>query len=210
MPILRGNAGRATDRLEAFSDAIIAIAITLLVLEIHVPERHEEGGSNSKLWHELGDLWPSYLGFVISFVVIGIMWANHHEIFRYIGRTSHGLITLNTIFLFCIALAPFPTALLAEYLRHDGEKTATIVYQGWFLVTAIAYNILWRYPRKAGLIAEDADPIAVAEITRRFNFGPPTYLIAFLAAFISPAISLLISAGLAVLYALPQRGTSGK
>lgn len=210
MPIFRGNAGRDTDRLEAFSDAIIAIAITLLVLEIHVPERPEEGGSNSKLWHNLGDLWPSYLGFAISFVVIGIMWANHHEIFRYITRTSHNLILLNTIFMFCIALAPFPTAVLAQYLGHDGEKTATIVYQGWFLVTAISYNVLWRYPRKTGLIAQDADPAAIAQITRRFNFGPPTYLLAFLAAFISPAISLLISAGLAVLYALPQRGINGE
>jgi uncharacterized membrane protein len=206
MPVLRGNTGRETDRLEAFSDAIIAIAITLLVLEIHVPERHEGGESNNTLWHELGDLWPSYLGFAISFVVIGIMWVNHHEIFRYIARTSHNLLILNTIFMFCIALAPFPTAVLAEYLGHDGEKTATIVYQGWFVVTAIAYNMLWRYPRKAGLLAEDADPVAVAQITRRFNFGPPTYLLAFLVAFISPAISLILSAGLAVLYALPQRG----
>ncbi|CAN5422015.1 TMEM175 family protein [soil metagenome] len=206
MPILRGNAGRETDRLEAFSDAIIAIAITLLVLEIHVPERPEEDGSNTKLWHELGDLWPSYFGFAVSFIVIGIMWANHHEIFRYITRATHNLILFNTLFLFLIAMAPFPTALLAEYLGHDGEKTATIVYSGWFLVTAIAYNMLLLYPRKAGLIADDADPAVIAQITRRFNLGPPSYLLAFLVAFISPMASLIISAGLAILYAWPPRG----
>lgn len=207
MPVIRGRAGRDTDRLEAYSDAIIAIAITLLVLEIHVPERHE-GEGNGALWHELGQLWPSYFGFAISFIVIGIMWINHHEIFRYISSANHNLMLLNTLFLFLIAMAPFTTALLAEYLGHDGERTATIVYTGWFLLTAIAYNMLWRYPRHAGLIDESADPAVIAQITRRFNFGPPTYALSFILAFISPTAALIVSAGLAVLYALPQRGNS--
>jgi uncharacterized membrane protein len=205
MTILRGNAGRETDRLEAFSDAIIAIAITLLVLEIHVPELPEEGGGDRALWNAIVDLWPSYLGYTISFVMLGIMWANHHEIFRYIGRTSHDLLLWNTLFLFFIALAPFPTALLAEYLGHDGQRMATIVYNGWFLATALAYNMLWRYPRHAGLIAEDADPDAVARITRRFNLGPPTYAVAFGLSFIWPWVSLAFVGFLALLYALPSQ-----
>lgn len=206
MPVIRGRAGRDTDRLEAYSDAIIAIAITLLVLEIHVPERHD-GAGDGALWHELGQLWPSYLGFAISFTVIGIMWINHHEIFRYIRCANHSLMLLNTLFLFLIAMAPFPTALLAEYLGHDGERTATIVYTGWSLAIAIVYNILWRYPRRAGLIEESADPAVIAQISRRFNFGPPIYAFAFILAFISPTAALLVPAGLAVLYALPQRGS---
>ena len=77
-----------TARLEAFSDGVFAIAITLLVLEVRVP-----GGSGS-LAHKLADAWPSYLGYVVSFVTIGIMWANHHAVFRLIARTTHGLIVV--------------------------------------------------------------------------------------------------------------------
>lgn len=202
MPILRGNAGRDTDRLEAFSDAIIAIAITLLVLDVQVPSQ-EAIASNGALWHALGDLWPSYLGFALSFVVIGIMWVNHHQLFLYVARTNHTFLMINLGFLLFVAFLPFPTGLLAEYIGHPGERTATIIYTGCFLLTACFFNLIWTYPRKAGLLAEDADPAAVAAITRVFRFGPPAYLVAFLVAFISPAGSLIIMAMLAVLYALP-------
>ena len=202
MPILRGNAGRDTDRLEAFSDAIIAIAITLLVLDVRVPS-HESVESNSALWHALGDLWPNYLGFALSFIVIGIMWVNDHQIFLYVARTNHTFLIINLGFLLFVAFLPFPTGLLAEYIGHPGERTAPIVYTGCFLLTACFYNLIWNYPRRAGLLAEDADPKAVAAITRVFSFGPPSYLAALLVAFISPTGSLIITAILAVLYALP-------
>src|SRR5215203_1953425 len=99
------DAGSDTTRLEAFSDGVIAIAITLLVLEIRVPEEAE---SASALWEALRDLWPAYLGYLISFATIGIMWANHHTIFRLITRTSHYLILTNLLFLLCLAFLPFP------------------------------------------------------------------------------------------------------
>src|SRR5215207_2371109 len=105
------GAGSDTTRLEAFSDGVIAIAITLLVLEIRVPEEAE---SVSALWEALRDLWPAYLGYLISFATIGIMWANHHTIFRLITRTSHYLILTNLLFLLCLAFLPFPTALLTH------------------------------------------------------------------------------------------------
>src|SRR5690349_18387396 len=92
-----GESGETT-RLEAFSDAVIAIAMTLLVIEIHVPdlERTQEG---LHLWDELLKLWPSYLGYAFSFLVIGIMWANHHNIFKQINRVDQTLIIINTVFL---------------------------------------------------------------------------------------------------------------
>ena len=203
MPILRGNAGRDTDRLEAFSDAIIAIAITLLVLDVRVPSQ-ETTQSNRALWHALGNLWPNYFGFALSFIVIGIMWINHHQIFQFIARTNHIFLVINVLFLLCVAFLPFPTGLLAEYIGHDGEKTATIVYTGFFFLTACCYNLVWTYARKAGLLAEDANPDTVAGITRSFSFGPPAYLLAFLVAFISPTVSLAIMTLLAILYTLPS------
>ena len=195
---------RDTLRLEAFSDGVIAIAITLLVLEVHVPTL-EESDDGRKLWSELFDLWPSYLGYLISFVTIGILWANHHDIYKYIARVDRNLVLLNTLFLLTVSFLPFPTALLAEYLTHEGERAATIVYSGWFLVVALSYNVLWRYPsNNRHLLESDADPVAVATISRRFNFGAPTYLVAFIAAFIYPPASLVILTLLALLYLLPN------
>ena len=199
-----GGGGRDTDRLEAFSDGVIAIAITLLVLEVRVPE-HASVGSSGELWRELARRWPAYLGYLISFVTIGIMWANHHHIFRYIARTDHYLVLSNILFLLCVGFLPFPTALLTEYLGHAGERTAGIVYSGWFFVTALAYNLLWRYPSHGQrLIAADADLRVVASITRRFNLGPPSYLLAFVLSFFSTIASLVLLLLLALLSVLPN------
>lgn len=139
----RGTAGnsRTTDRLEAFSDGVIAIATTLLVLEVRVPNEEQIAASGG-LVGALIDLWPAYLGYLLSFLIIGIMWANHHEIFRHIGRTDHYLVLINLLFLFFIAFMPFPTALLAEELGHEGEQVAVVVYAGWIFLTALSYNLL--------------------------------------------------------------------
>src|SRR5215216_7123877 len=154
-----------TTRLEAFSDGVIAIAITLLVLEIRVPEEAE---SAEALWAGLRDLWPAYLGYLISFATIGIMWANHHTIFRLISRTSHYLILTNLLFLLCLAFLPFPTALLTHTLGHADERVGIIVYSGAFLVTPLAYNLLWSYAAAhARDLMPGAPPQAIQSITRR-------------------------------------------
>ena len=197
--------GRDTNRLEAFSDGVIAIAITLLVLEIRVPEAH----GAAELWRELWNLWPAYLGYLISFLIIGIMWANHHTIFRYIARTDHYLVVINLLLLLCIAFIPFPTALLAEYLGHPEERVGGIVYSGAFFVTALVYKLLWFYPRRAGLLDPNADPRAVRSITSRFRLGPPTYLLAFLLSFVSTEASLLVLFLVALLYVLPYAAPEG-
>src|SRR5215211_6964115 len=195
------DAGGDTTRLEAFSDGVIAIAITLLVLEIRVPEEAE---SASALWQGLRDLWPAYLGYLISFATIGIMWANHHTIFRLITRTNHYLILANLLFLLCLAFLPFPTALLTHTLGQPGERVGIIVYSGAFLVTALAYNLLWSYAAShARDLMPDAAPQAVQSITRRFRLGPPAYAIAFALAFINTTASLITLAVLALTYVFP-------
>ncbi|MGI8475833.1 MAG: TMEM175 family protein [Thermomicrobiales bacterium] len=208
MSALRGKTGRDTARLEAFSDGVIAIAITLLILEVRVPAR--DALADGSLWQALGDHWPNCVGFLLSFVTIGILWANHHTIFRYIGRADHYLVLINTLFLLSVSVLPFTTALLAEYLGHDGQRTATIVYTGWFLLVALSFNLLWVHPRRAGLIAADADPRAVADITRRFRLGPPSYILAFAVSFVRPALALVIAAALALLYLLPKRSSPSR
>jgi uncharacterized membrane protein len=106
-----------TGRIEAFSDGVFAIAITLLVLEVRVPHL-KDAPIGTTLLGALIEQWPSYLGYAMSFLIIGIIWANHHNRFKYIKRSDHILLTLNTFFLMCVSFIPFPTALLAEYIRE--------------------------------------------------------------------------------------------
>lgn len=129
-------------RLEALADGVFAIAITLLILEIRLPGSPDSG----ELGQALRALWPSYLGYVTSFVIIGIMWMNHHTIFRLIERVDHTFIVLNLLLLLFVAFVPFPTRVLAEHLRdRDGQATATAFHTGTFTLIGIIFNLLWRY-----------------------------------------------------------------
>ena len=198
---------RDTYRLEAFSDGVIAIAITLLIIEIHVPEGVE---SPAEMWTALRGLWPAYLGYAISFATIGIMWANHHVIFRLVSRTDHYLILTNLFFLACLAFIPFPTAVLTDTLGHPGERVGIVVYSGWFLVTALSYNLLWRYAssRPASLMP-GVTPRAIRGITTRFRLGPPAYAVAFGLSFVSTWASLVVLLLLALVYVLPYAAAAG-
>lgn len=196
------NEHRDTSRLETFCDGVIAIAITLLVLELRVPVL--EDATDGAVWSALIDLWPSYLGYVISFATIGILWANHHTIFRLIGRTDHYLILLNLLLLFFIAVIPFTTALMTEYLGHSGDKPGSIVYAGWFLLAALSYRLLWWYVvRHEHLWAPGTTRDQIAGITARFRIGPPVYFAAFVLAFINTWASLIVMSLLAIVYVLP-------
>jgi uncharacterized membrane protein len=199
---------RGAERLEAFSDGVYAIAITLLILEIRVPA--SETVSAIGLWHALGQRWSSYAAYVLSFLIIGIMWANHHNIFRYIGRANHQLVMLNLGLLFCTAFLPFPTAVLAQYLPSSADRAvAAVFYGGTLTVTSIFYNALWLYAaRGRRLLKPDADPRLVNAITREFLFGPIFYAIATAIAFLSVGVSLAIHALLALLYVVPNKSRS--
>ena len=193
----------STDRLEAFSDGVFAIAITLLILEVR-----PAGGSS--LAHQLLAAWPSYVAYLISFVTIGIMWVNHHGIFSLISRTTHGLLVANLLFLMCIAFLPFPTRILAEHLQHAGgdQKTAAVFYNGFFLVTAIFYNLVWQTAAwKHRLIAPEHQD-AADQVSRRFWAGSPSYLIATLVAFKSVPAAIALDGALAVFYLLPRRAAT--
>ena len=110
-----------TSRLETFSDGVFAIAATLLILEIRVPEDTHD------LTHALLHLWPSYAAYAVSFVTIGIMWINHHAIFALVGRVDRTYLTIHVFFLLMIAFVPFPTHVVAQHLHDDG-KTAAFFY----------------------------------------------------------------------------------
>src|SRR4051795_8830688 len=128
-----------TSRLEAFSDGVFAVAITLLVLEIHIP-------AGDHLWHDLKAEWPSFAAFFVSFWVIGIIWVNHHGVFDHVKRADRGLLYCNLLVLMTVVFIPFSTALIAEHLKSGAdEEVAALVYSGAFLALAIGFGLLWTY-----------------------------------------------------------------
>jgi uncharacterized membrane protein len=198
-----GGQDSDTGRIEAFSDGVFAIAITLLIIEIGVP--HVVG--TDSLSEKLLKLWPSYLGYAISFLVIGTVWANHHNRFRLISRSDHILVFLNIVFLMCVAFIPFPTALLADYLSGTEEHrtTAVAVCSGTLAVTAIFFTILWLYAAGNYRLVESAvDPFLLRAMTRRYVFGMLLYILAFALAFFSAAASLALIVILALIFVLPE------
>jgi len=193
-----------TTRLEAFSDGVLAIIITLLVFGIQVPEREivDEIGLIAALLEQ----WPMYLAFAASFFFVLVMWINHHRLFRVIRRTDNNLLLLNGLLLFGISLLPFPTSVMAAYLRHAERATAVVIYNGWFLVIAFFFTLLWRYASHNNrLFSEKTDSALVVNISRQFAYGPLLYLGAVGLAIVEPTLGLLASVALAVFFALPNR-----
>jgi uncharacterized membrane protein len=191
---------KETGRLEAFSDGVFAIAITLLVLEIKVPREVEAG----RLAGALLEQWPSYLAFLTSFSFIGIMWINHHRMFRLIRRSDHGLLLLNGLLLLGVTFVPFPTALVADYLHHPDEYVAAIAFSGTYLVIGIFFNLLSWYAYRRGLFAANVDAQGAGPITRAYLLGTLLYLAAVGLALVNATASLVFNLALAVFFALPR------
>jgi uncharacterized membrane protein len=184
-----------TGRLEAFSDGVFAVAITLLILEINVPE-------GEHLWHQLKEEWPSFASFFISFWVIGIIWVNHHGLLDHLKRTDRPVLYLNLLVLMTVVFIPFSTALMAEHLKSGAdEKVAAVVYALAFLAMGIAFNLFWTYivkhRRELGVEIPDEE---VRRMSVGFMIGSPLYAVAVIVAFISPAVVLIIVGAVAAYY----------
>ena len=192
-----------TARIEAFSDGVFAIAITLLVLDLKVPHGVPQGPT---LGQALIAQWPTFAAYLTSFATIGIMWINHHYLFTVIRRSDHNLLILNLLLLLMVTFIPYPTSLLAEYFNHPGERLAVILYAGSFLVIALLFYALWKYAAKGNrLIGHEVDRSIVEGIHKSYRFGPLLYLATFILAFVNVALSVGLCFGLAVFFALPKK-----
>jgi uncharacterized membrane protein len=151
-----------TGRMEAFSDGVFAIAITLLILEITVPT-----GSQDDLLRAVGDQWPSYLAYVVSFSTIGGVWLAHTAITEYLGRANAMLIRLNLLLLLVVSFLPFPTRLLAEYTGDDeAGRISTTIYGVTLLTAAVLVSVLWRYAVRERLVRPDMADEEVQTLTK--------------------------------------------
>jgi uncharacterized membrane protein len=185
-------------RLEAFSDGIFAIAITLLVLTIAEPtDYHHLAG-------QLANRWPSFAAYVVSFAIIGIMWLNHHSIFSHLAHSDRGLVLFNLLLLLTIAFLPYPTEVFGQALREDsGTKVAAVFYSATMAVNAFAWTGLWLYASTNRRLLVASFPESERRMaTLLFIVGTIPYLLAVGVAFLSPIASLIIQGAFAVYYAL--------
>ena len=187
----------STRRVEAFSDGVFAIAITLLILTIEPPN------SGEQLGHELLRLWPSYLAYAVSFLTIGIMWVNHHTVFTQIDRVDRTFLFINVGLMLLVAFVPFPTRLVAENLRGSGAEAAALTYGITLTITAGLFSALWFYPATGRrLLREDADPKVVSGISRSYLVGLWMYPAATLVALASPRVSVALYGAIAAFFVL--------
>jgi uncharacterized membrane protein len=190
-------------RVVAFSDGVIAIAVTLLVLKIRPPEdtRH--------LLHSLAALWPSYLAYVVTFMLIGQVWANHHVMFDQILNVDRVvLVFLNTVLLMDIAFLPFAASVLAHAFRNgQGERTAVALHGLTFEFAAILFNVIWwhvRHDRR--LLAPSIDAAGVKAIGRRFQLALAWIATGTLLGILFPPLGVAVIAAFIPYYWLPIRG----
>jgi TMEM175 potassium channel family protein len=189
-------------RTEAFSDGVIAVAITLLALDLHVPSASSAGS----LAHALGEQWPSYAAYVVSFLTIGIIWINHHAMLRRLVAVDHAIVMLNIVLLMTVVVLPFSTALLSEYLKAgEGDHLAAAIYGGSLLLMSLAFIAMNRQVlvAKPHLVDQGISEEQKRWLLRRNALGLTPYALATVAAILSAYVTLAICTLVAVYYALP-------
>jgi uncharacterized membrane protein len=187
-----------TGRVEAFSDGVFAIAITLLILAVGI-EQSIAGGS---VRHTLLHLWPAYIAYAASFLTVGIMWVNHHQLFRHFEHVDRPLLLLNILLLMCISFTPFPTRVVADHATSGADReAAAVLYGSTMTLTAICFLSVWFYGSRR-LLRADTDMREVSGITRSYLPGAPTYAIATVVAFVNSIASLILFGAIAIFYAI--------
>lgn len=194
-----------TNRLEAFSDGVFAIAITLLIIEIKVPS-HEDLKDQS-LMHYVWQQWPKYFAYILSFVMIGIYWANHHYLFKLFKRTDHVFNLLNVFFLMTIAFLPYPTGVLGDFINStEHEKPAVSFYAFAIWLPAFSWLLMWLYAKNKRRIVDHALTARfIKTLTLQYILSNILYVSAFLVSLMSPMASIIICVGLTLLYLLPPK-----
>ena len=183
---------KETIRIETFSDGVFCIAVTLLSLEIGVEFKKDI--TNGELIKELLGKWPIYLAYVISFINVLLAWIGHHGLFRKLHNTDNFVMASNGLLLLLVALVPFPTKTLGEFLLTGAFKTAVIFYTGYFVLVSLGFRLLWYAAnRKKGLLVDGITAKQIKQTTLNENIGLICNTIIFAVAFINPWAALILS-----------------
>jgi uncharacterized membrane protein len=200
---------KETGRIEALSDGVFAIAVTLLVLGIPVPGRDSLEPGKSLQAYIFGDYRGlAFLTYGISFLTILVMWINHHSVFQFVARIDRPFVIENGLLLMFVTFVNYPTALVANFAGTPDATFATALYSAVLIVISVLYNLLWfRIINHGRLLVSNADSTDVDTITRQYRFGWAYYLAAFALAFVNPWLSIALNAGLAIYFAFTGRIT---
>ncbi|HEX4726908.1 MAG TPA: TMEM175 family protein [Jatrophihabitans sp.] len=190
-----------TGRLEAFSDGVLAVAITLLVLDLHT-----DPADPVDLAHQLAAEWPSFAAYVLSFFIIGVIWVNHHALFALAADADRRLMFYNLLLLMWVSTIPFTTATLAGYLRAGGSdgRLAVLLYGASTEGMAISFTLILRHLIRAGLLLRPVSAADGRRAVRRFGVGSVLYPIVTAVGLLSPVLMLLLYAGMTAFYILEQ------
>lgn len=201
-----------TGRVEAFSDGVMAIAITLLVLELKIPTSEEAGGAGGLIGALIAE-WPAYFAYLAGFLTIGIIWLNHRAFVDKVRRFDNGLQWFNLLLLLGVATVPFPTALLAAHVGVGGEaaSTAAAVYALLGVVLPVPWLLTWRHLSRHPDLFEPGYGAAYARAElRRAVIGPLIFLVAIPIAWFAPLVALFLFIAIAVLYAATNQGVAAR
>jgi uncharacterized membrane protein len=202
----RSEMARDASRVEAFSDAVIAIVLTLMAVELlqFAPQNPTGTDLAGALFHE----WPSYLAYVITFAIVGQVWLTHHNMWRYVVRVDQLLLVLNLLLLLFVAAIPFAANLLSDNLRGPvgDQRLTAALYAGTVLGEALFFNLSWWWARRRHLLHPDLDPRLARAVARRFLLGPLLYVVAFAVVFVDPVLSLVAYLLLVGLYLIRGPG----
>jgi uncharacterized membrane protein len=193
------NGSEGTARIQALSDGIFSIAMTLLVLDIHVPEVK---GSES-LWTAVSSSWEPHLAFVIGFFTLLVCWINHHYMFDNIARNNGMLLLLNGFKLLVVSFTPFATALLSKYIGTPSQQTAISIYGFNFFMMGSAMTLLWLYASRNGLTKNETAP-HLATISRYYIFASALSGCIFIISFFSVYVSLFLFALMFIIFVFPK------
>lgn len=191
-----------TSRIEAFSDGVFAIIITLLVLEIQVPQVQGKDVS-AALAHNLLAMAPKFLAYIISFVLVCVWWVAHHHLFHVLKRSDRGLLWLNSLFLLWLAFLPFPTALMGDY---PGERIAVIGYGTVSTLAGISFTFMRYYAfYLARLVDESIDRRLLKSAMFKSTLNPVLHSIAVLLAFADTRLSIALYIILPLMFFIPSK-----
>ena len=197
------GAGLSKHRLEALGDAIFAFAMTLLVLDVKIPKIPGAVASPELLTRAMLDLWPKFVSYFTSFVVLGVFWIAHTGYFHFVKRTDRWFLWINLLFLMFVVFVPFSTDVLGDYPMH---RVPVTIYGCNIMAIQLALFLQWRYATKGRrLVGSDLEPELVCRANRRILMGICTYACAVLLAWLSPTVSLILFVLVPIMYILPSR-----
>jgi uncharacterized membrane protein len=187
--------------MEAFSDGVFSIAITLLVLDLAVP-RSSDVNVGSTLLHE----WPIFLAYVVSFASIGATWLSHSAITEYLETADSILLRINLLVLFFVSLLPFPTHMVANFLHNENAERVAVTIYGLDLLAISAFtSVLWHYAVSEGLVSQEKEDEDIRALTAKLNPGLISYAVGIGIGLLAPRVAVTLYLVIALFVLIPFR-----